>query len=110
MTRDTRSAYRRRAADTERMVDAAVAEVRRERDAEWAASKQRVKDREASRRQFTRDEIAGAEFVHDGLSWRKVVRVNAKTVSVVNAHVPEWEPERIHFDKIRAVQGPIEGT
>ena len=39
MKRDTRQAYRRRAADTERMVDAAVADVKANRDADLAARK-----------------------------------------------------------------------
>jgi hypothetical protein len=47
--------------------------------------------------------------VHDGTSWRKVVRVNQKTVSVVNWQVPEWEPDRIPFDKVHAVQMPLDG-
>lgn len=64
---------------------------------------------EAERRIFTRDEVVGAGFVHDGTSWRKVVRVNAKTVSVVNWQIPEWEPDRIPFDKVRGVQIPLDG-
>lgn len=67
---------------------------------------------EQERKRYTRDDILGAGFVHDGTSWRKVVRVNQKTVSVVNWQVPEWEPDRIPFDKIHGVQQPlnIEGT
>ncbi len=64
---------------------------------------------EIDRRIYTRDEIVGAGFIHDGSSWRKVVRVNAKTVSVVNWHMPEWEPERIPFDKVHGVQKPLDG-
>ncbi|WP_433584587.1 hypothetical protein [Microbacterium hydrocarbonoxydans] len=65
---------------------------------------------EQERKPFERADVIGAGFIHDGTSWRKVVRVNAKTVSVVNWQVPEWEPDRIPFDKIRAVHMPIEGT
>jgi len=65
---------------------------------------------EYERKRFEREDVLGAGFIHDGTSWRKVVRVNAKTVSVVNWQVPEWEPDRIPFDKIRAVQLPIEGA
>lgn len=36
--------------------------------------------------------------------------MNAKTVSVVNWQIPEWEPDRIPFDKVRGVQMPLEGT
>ncbi len=35
--------------------------------------------------------------------------MNAKTVSVVNWHMPEWEPERIPFDKVHGVQKPLDG-
>lgn len=103
-------AYRRRAAATERMVDAAVAAVKAEQRAAWDAQKRAAAEHEAARRRFTRDEIVGAGFVHDGHSWRKVVRVNAKTVSVVNALMPHWEPERIKFDKVHGVQMPMDGT
>lgn len=59
---------------------------------------------EQERPRLTRGDVVGAVAVHDGWSWRRVVRVNQKTVSVVNSHVPEWEPERISFDKIREVR------
>lgn len=59
---------------------------------------------EQERPRLTRDDVVGAVAVHDGWSWRRVVRVNQKTVSVVNAHLPEWEPERIPFDKVRDVR------
>lgn len=65
---------------------------------------------EHERKRFTREDIVGAGFIHDGTWWRKVVRVNAKTVSVANWQVPTWEPDRIPFDKVRGVQMPMEGT
>lgn len=65
---------------------------------------------EVERKRFTRDDIVGAGFIHDGTSWRKVVRVNAKTVSVVNWQVPEWEPDRIPFDRVHSVQMPLVGV
>jgi hypothetical protein len=103
-------AFRRRAAAVEREIDAAVAGQKAERRAELEALKRAAVEREANRRRFTRDDIVGAGFVHDGTSWRKVVRVNRKTVSVVNWQVPEWEPDRIPFDRVHGVQMPIEGT
>lgn len=65
---------------------------------------------EQERKRFERADVVGAGFIHDGTSWRKVVRVNQKTVSVVHWQVPEWEPDRIPFDKVTAVQMPLEGT
>lgn len=55
---------------------------------------------EKVRHRFTREDILGAVAIHDGTSWRRVVRINQKSVSVVNAHVPTWEPDRIPFDKV----------
>lgn len=63
---------------------------------------------EHERKRYTRGDILGAGFVHDGITWRKVVRVNQKTVSVVNWQVPSWEPDRIPFDKIRGIQQPLD--
>lgn len=99
-------AFRRRAAATERMVDAAVAEVKAEQRAKFDAARAAHKEREANRRRFTRDEIVGAGFIHDGHSWRKVVRVNAKTVSVESGY--SWV-DKITFDKVHGVQMPLEG-
>lgn len=100
-------AYRRRAAATERMVDAAVAEVKAERRAAWDEAKRKRAAAEAARRRFTRDEIVGAGFVHDGRAWRKVVRVNTKTVSVESGY--SWV-DKIPFDKVHGVQQPLDGT
>jgi hypothetical protein len=100
-------AYRRRAAATERMVDAAVAEVKAEQRAEFAAAKQAHADREATRRRYTRDDVEGAGFVHDGHAWRKVVRVNKISVSVETGH--SWV-DKIPFKSIHGAQMPLEGT
>lgn len=107
MRRDTVTAYRRRARDTERMVDDAVAEVAAERAAEWTAAKERAAKARAARRQFTRDDLVGAGFVHDGVAWRKVVRLNAKTVSVESGY--SWT-DRVPFARIIAVQGVLDGA
>lgn len=99
-------AFRRRAAATEREIDAAVAEVKAERRAEFAAAKQAHADREAARRRYTREEVVGAGFVHDGHRWRKVVRVNTTTVSVESGY--SWV-DKIPFDKVHGVQQPLAG-
>lgn len=100
-------AYRRRAAETERTVDAAVAAVEAERAAEFKQAKREHAAREAARRIYTREDIVGAGFIHDGHSWRKVVRVNKGTVSVETGY--SWV-DRIPFAKVHGVQQPIEGT
>ncbi|MEV4737153.1 MULTISPECIES: hypothetical protein [unclassified Microbacterium] len=100
-------AYRRRAAATEREIDAAVAAVKAERRAGLAAARAEHAEREASRRRFTREDIEGAGFVHDGYQWRKVVRVNKTTVSVASGY--SWV-DRIKFKDVHGVQQPIEGA
>lgn len=56
---------------------------------------------EAERVPFTREDIVGAEFIHDGFSWRQVRKVNAKTVSVETGF--SWV-DRVPFEKIRSVR------
>lgn len=86
MTRDTRQAYRRRAADTERMVDQAVADVKAARDADMQAQKER-----AAYQQFARNiapaidaaTLAPGMWVLDRRNRAgRVIRVNQKTVRV----------------------------
>ena len=52
---------------------------------------------ERDRPRFTREDLIGATLVRDGLSWRRVAKVNAKTVSVETGY--SWV-DRIPFDKI----------
>lgn len=56
---------------------------------------------EAERVHFTRDDAVDAVFIHDGISWRKVVKVNAKTVSVETGY--SWV-DRVPFAKIRRIR------
>lgn len=86
MKRDTRQAYRRRAADTERMVDASVAEVKAQRHAEHKAAKESAAARRAA---FDAKPAIDASAIRVGM-WvlnRKgaagvVLRLNPKTVRV----------------------------
>lgn len=83
------------------MVDAAVAAVKAERAAEFEKSKREHTATEANRRIYTREDIVGAGFIHDGHSWRKVVRVNKTTVSVETGY--SWV-DRVLFEKVRSVR------
>ncbi|GAA1207394.1 hypothetical protein F6W70_13735 [Microbacterium maritypicum] len=94
-------AFRRRAAEPERTVDAAVAAVKAERAAEFEASKREHAARETARRRFTREDVVGAAFIHDGFQWRTVVRVNKANVSVKTDY--SWV-DRAPFEKIHAVR------
>lgn len=69
----------------------------------WSHRVTRLKARlaEVERERLSREDIVGSSFVHDGNSWRRVVKVNAKTVSVDSGY--SWV-DRIPFEKIRAVR------
>ncbi|WP_350347227.1 hypothetical protein ABIQ69_11360 [Agromyces sp. G08B096] len=101
MKRDTRAAYRARAAATERRVDEAVAAVQAERDAEHRAAREVAAAVEAARVRLTRDDILGATHVRTPYGWHKVARVNKTTVSVETAY--SWT-DRYPFDKILEVR------
>lgn len=93
-------AHRRRAAETERMVDAAVAEVKAEQHQSWEAQKAARREAESTRRRFTRDELTDALLVRDIYGWASVVRVNTTTVTV-NA---DFGTRKIRFDRILEVR------
>jgi hypothetical protein len=61
---------------------------------------------ERDRQRLTRDDVAGATHVLISRSWRKVVRVNATTVSVDSGY--SWV-DRFKFDQVLAVRA-VEAT
>lgn len=81
MSRDTRAAYRTRAAAAERSVDAAIAEVKAAKEAEDAAAAAAYAER-TKPVPFTADELKAARAVRTRYGWYRVLRVNAKTVTV----------------------------
>ena len=85
MKRDTRSAYRARAAATERSIDAALAELQAAEAAE-AAERARVHAERTKPVPFTPTELKSARAVRTVSGWYKVVRVNAKSVSVESGY------------------------
>jgi len=99
MKRDTRTAYRARAAATERRIDEAKAEMkageeaeRTERIAAYATKYAPVP--------FTDEELKAARAIRVGHSWYKVMRVNAKSVTVPSGY--SWN-DRISIDKVDEV-------
>jgi hypothetical protein len=94
-------AYRRRAAATERMVDAAVAEVKAEQHASWEAQKAARREAEATRRRFTRDDLVDALLVRDIYGWARVVRVNERTITVA----ADFGNRKIPFDRVLEFRG-----
>lgn len=81
MKKDTRSAYRSRAASTERLVDESVAAVKAERDERFGAARADYADRHALV-PFTDEEYAAAKAIRTRFGWHEVVRVNAQSVTV----------------------------
>lgn len=100
MKRDTRTAYRARAAATERSVDAAMAEIHAAYTAtseEWAA--------EYARRTapipFTVEDLKEARVIRTAVGWHKIVRVNAKSVTVETEY--SWN-DRCALEKVLEVR------
>jgi hypothetical protein len=81
MKKDTRSAYRSRAANTERLVDASVAAVKAERDERFETARADYADRNKPI-PFTDEQYAAARVVRTRFGWHEVVRVNAQSVTV----------------------------
>lgn len=81
MKRDTRSAYRARAAATERSIDQAKAAVKAEQDAEQASLSAAYEER-TKPVPYTEEELNNARAVRTLYGWYRVVRVNTKTVTV----------------------------
>jgi hypothetical protein len=96
-----RSHARQGASTINGIVEAAVAEVKAARDAEWEASKEAARKAEAERVHLTREDCVGAKVVLTKLGWRKVVRVNKTTVSLETGH--SWV-DRIPFDDVLEVR------
>lgn len=93
MKRDTRSAYRARAAATERSIDAAKVEVKATEDAEQAKRAAIYAER-TKPVQFTRDELQAARAVRTAYGWHRVIRVNTTTVTVVGDFGDYRVPEK----------------
>ena len=100
MKRDTRTAYRARAAATERSVDAAMAEIHAAYIAtseEWAAEyAKRTKPVP-----FTTEDLKAARVIRTSAGWHKVVRVNDKSVTVETGY--SWN-DRYTLAKILEVR------
>lgn len=82
MKRDTRTAYRARAAATERSVDSAIAKVKSLQEAEQAERAAAYAERNKPV-PYTPDELKAARAVRTHYGWDRVVRVNSKSVTVL---------------------------
>ena len=93
MKRDTRSAYRARAAAAERSVDAAIAEAKATESAEQAERSAAYAER-TKPVPFTEMELRAARAIRTAYGWYRVVRVNTTTVTVVGDFGDYRVPEK----------------
>ena len=100
MKRDTRTAYRARVAATERSIDAANVEVKAAKEAEQAKMAAAYAER-TKPVPFTAEQLKAARAVRTFGGWHKVVRINAKSVSVESGY--SWV-DRIAIDRILEVR------
>ena len=84
MRGDSRTKYRARAAAAERSVDAALAEVKDTKEAEAEALASEYAKRNAPV-PFTPEELSVARVVRTRFGWARLLRVNAKTVTIAGA-------------------------
>jgi hypothetical protein len=84
MRRDTRSAYRSRAAAAERSVDVAIADVKAAKEAAEAEARAAYEAKYAPV-PFTDEELKVASVVRTRFGWARLIRVNAKTVTIAGA-------------------------
>jgi len=73
------------------------AEVSRLEAALTSARRKAAQSAERDRARFTASDLAEATHVRDSIGWHHLVRVNAKTVTVMTPH--SWT-ERIPLDKV----------
>lgn len=88
----------------ERAIDEALAAQQAERDrlrAEGVARRKAEREAEKARVKFTAADLAGAEMIHDGFAWHRVIRVNAKSVTVTTPY--SWT-ERVPIERVRRFQ------
>lgn len=96
-----RATLKQQGAATEREIAQTIADQRVEAQAEHQRAVATYDAREAGRKKFTREEILGALMVRAEIhGWRKVRRVNAKSVSVDSGY--SW-PDYIPFKEVIAV-------
>jgi hypothetical protein len=93
MKRDTRSAYRARAAATERSIDGAIAEAKAAKDADDAVRAAAYAER-TKPVPFTHEELKVARAVRTRYGWHRVIRVNTTTVTVVGDFGDYRVPEK----------------
>lgn len=84
-----RSFNRNGAREIQRIIDGVKAEEAAKADAhaaEITAARVAAREAEKARPKLTAEDVKGARFVRTDIGWHKVVRVNAKSVTVETAY------------------------
>lgn len=95
-----RATARRGAAAAERAIDAETRRQAEERSREAARLRASAAAARAARRRYVAADLDGVTHVHDGIGWRRVVKVNAKSVTVATPY--SWT-DRLTYDQIHHI-------
>jgi len=100
------SEYRRKAAATHREIDAELARQKAVRDESYRAARVAELADKAVEGSVTRESfpiVLGAVFIRDQFGWRRVLKVNARSVTVPSLLKEGWS-DTVRFEKIREVR------
>lgn len=89
---------------SQQAIDAELTRQQAERDAQRAegvARRKAEREAEKARVKFTAADLAGADAIYDGFTWHRVIRVNAKSVTVATPY--SWT-ERVPIERVRRFQ------
>jgi len=107
MKRDTRKAYRARAKQADRWIEEETTRQRAESDARITAAREAER---ADRKTEGSITIAhfygftqGSHFIRDQFGWRRVLKVNSRSVTVPSVALVGWT-DTVRFEKIREVK------
>lgn len=107
MTRISRQEQRRKDADLQRHIDTVIADAKAERDAVHKAAKEAAAAERATEGTITRESFDGLELgkfvIRDQFGWRRVLKVNARSVTVPSLIKEGWT-DTVRFEKIREVK------
>lgn len=107
MKRDTVKAYRARAKATHDAIDAELARQAQESADRHREAKEQERADRATEGTITAETFAGldlgAVFIRDQFGWRRVLKVNSRSVTVPSLIKAGWS-DTVRFEKIRQVR------
>ena len=107
MTRVSRQEMRRKNADLQRHIDGVIADAKAVRDAAAKAAREAEQADRATEGTVTHETLAALELgtfvIRDQFGWRRVLKVNARSVTVPSLIKAGWT-DTVRFEKIREVR------